>query len=192
MPTVDVAVVVEPLLPPNSPPRPRRPLVAALLVGVADPDCGPRSNMCTQPVAPCCVLTLVQGPLRSLLRVTVVWASSGATLAPVSAVWVLIVPLIDTVSCMLRRALSLRSPMSADGQHLHHLLQAWGLSPAQTVALMIALNGLGGAVGVAVWWYQVPEYWAFAAALGLKSTPTAPYTRVTTVSILSFRGRCSP
>src|SRR5690606_15304308 len=50
-----------------------------------EPDCGPRSNMCTQPVAPCGVLTLVHAPLRSLLRVTTVLASSGATLAPLSA-----------------------------------------------------------------------------------------------------------
>jgi len=108
-------------------------------------------------------------------------------LAPVSAVWILIVPLIDTVSCMLRRALSLRSPMSADRQHLHHLLQAWGLSPAQTVALMIALNGLGGAVGVAVWWYQVPEYWAFAATLAL----LALYMAVAAVSWRRILGRAA-
>lgn len=88
-------------------------------------------------------------------------------LAPVSAVWILIVPLVDTVSCMIRRVVSGRSPMSADRQHLHHLLQAWGLSPAQTVGLIIVLNALGGVVGVAVWRYQVPQYWAFAAALAL-------------------------
>ena len=38
MPTVEVAVVVDPLLPPSRLPRPRRPLVAELLLAVADPD----------------------------------------------------------------------------------------------------------------------------------------------------------
>ena len=86
---MDVAVVVGPLLPPNRLPRLRSPVAAALLTPdaapAAEPAGGPRSNMCTQPVAPCAVLTRAQGPLRSLLRVTVVLASSEATLAPLSA-----------------------------------------------------------------------------------------------------------
>ena len=106
-------------------------------------------------------------------------------LPAVYALWILIVPLIDTVSCMIRRILSGKSPMAADRQHLHHLLQAWGLSPSVTVAAIIGLNAAGGAIAVVAWQNQVPDYWMFAALLLV----TAVYMVVAMTSWRHFRRR---
>lgn len=84
-------------------------------------------------------------------------------LTPVSALWMLIVPLFDTVSCMLRRKLRGRSPLRADAYHVHHLLNAWGMTPRATVAALVAVNAMGAAIGVITWRAGVPESWMFAA-----------------------------
>lgn len=87
-------------------------------------------------------------------------------LSPVSALWILIVPLFDTVACMSRRILSGRSPMRPDRKHVHHLLEACGLSTGQAVSVLIVINALGGLVGVIGWRCGVPEYVLFAAIAG--------------------------
>jgi len=95
-----------------------------------------------------------------------IWAASqmGAhDLPAVAALWILVVPLFDTVACMLRRVLQGRSPMSPDRQHAHHMLQTMGLSHGQSVAVLIALNAIGGLIGVAGWRLGVPDYWMFAS-----------------------------
>lgn len=69
-------------------------------------------------------------------------------IAPVSALWLIALPLCDTVCMMLRRALRGRSPFLADRGHLHHLLPALGLSTARAVALLLVLAALLGAFGL--------------------------------------------
>jgi UDP-GlcNAc:undecaprenyl-phosphate/decaprenyl-phosphate GlcNAc-1-phosphate transferase len=101
-------------------------------------------------------------------------------LSPVAALWILIVPLFDTISCMIRRTLQGRSPMSADRQHAHHLLQALGLSMATTVWVLIGLNALGGIIGLTAWRLGVPDRWMFAAI-------TALFVAYTVGSILGWK-----
>ena len=60
----------------------------------------------------------------------------SAQLSPVAAGWIFGVPLMDTVSVMVRRLLQRRSPFSADRIHLHHLLLDAGLKPNQVVLSM--------------------------------------------------------
>lgn len=82
-----------------------------------------------------------------------------SALSPITAVWILGLPLMDTVSIMIRRALRGVSPFTADRQHLHHLLQRLGCSDGQTtILLMLAALGLG-AVGVSGELLGVAEYW---------------------------------
>ena len=61
------------------------------------------------------------------------------TFAPMSALFWLAVPLVDTVSLMLRRVQSGNSPFKADQQHLHHLLQRVGFSVPKTLVLILFL-----------------------------------------------------
>lgn len=82
-------------------------------------------------------------------------------LAPITAVWILALPIGDTVTLLIRRALHGRNPFHADRQHLHHIVLALGLSPGQTVAAVVALSFALGAAGLAAEAAKVPEYVMF-------------------------------
>ncbi len=86
---------------------------------------------------------------------------------PITAVWILALPLMDTTSLMVRRVIKGRSPFSADREHLHHILQRAGFTPGETVAILYALTLLMAAVGVAGWWLGLPEYLMFYAFMAL-------------------------
>ena len=59
------------------------------------------------------------------------------------------------------------SPFAADRQHLHHLLLGCGLSDGRVTALLLLMALLMGAVGVAAYRLDVPEYWQFYAFLAV-------------------------
>jgi UDP-GlcNAc:undecaprenyl-phosphate GlcNAc-1-phosphate transferase len=89
---------------------------------------------------------------------------------PITAIWILAIPLMDTTGLMVRRMLKGRSPFSADREHLHHILQRAGFTPGQTVGIVYALTLLLAAIGVTGWWLGVPEYvmfYSFMALFGL-------------------------
>lgn len=91
----------------------------------------------------------------------------GRVIAPVTALWIVAVPLMDTVCIMLRRMLRRRSPFLADREHLHHLLQRLGMSVGQSVWGIIALSGASAAFGL---WAQargLPERYQLAAFLSI-------------------------
>ena len=70
--------------------------------------------------------------------------------------WIVAIPVIDTISLMIRRPLAGRSPMAADRSHLHHLLLDSGMSPMFATATLIGVAGLLGAVGIAGIALQAP------------------------------------
>ncbi len=78
------------------------------------------------------------------------------TFAPASALFWLAVPLIDTVSLMLRRLQSGNSPFKPDQQHLHHLLQRVGFSVPKTLTLILFLVFLLHGIGVLLHVLDVP------------------------------------
>jgi len=89
---------------------------------------------------------------------------------PITAIWILAIPLMDTTALMIRRVLKGRSPFEADREHLHHILQRAGFTPGQTVFIVYALALLLAGVGVAGWWLGLPEYvmfYGFMALYGL-------------------------
>ena len=77
---------------------------------------------------------------------------------PISAVWILGVPIMDTVYVMLRRTIRGMSPFSADRRHVHHTLKYIGLSDTQTSWLLLAVSLLFGGIGFFGWFYNIPEY----------------------------------
>jgi UDP-GlcNAc:undecaprenyl-phosphate GlcNAc-1-phosphate transferase len=70
--------------------------------------------------------------------------------------WIVAIPVIDTISLMIRRPLAGRSPMAADRAHLHHLLLDSGMSPMLATATLIGVSGLLGAVAIAGIALQAP------------------------------------
>ena len=71
-----------------------------------------------------------------------------AVLSPVSAGWIFGLPLVDTLSVMVRRVSQRRSPFDADRHHLHHKLLDAGFSVNQTVMAMGLIHAIFIAVGV--------------------------------------------
>lgn len=73
--------------------------------------------------------------------------SSVDRLAPVDALWVVAVPVMDTLGVMYRRARRGVSVFKPDRQHLHHLLQDAGLTPRMALAVIVAMAVTLVAVG---------------------------------------------
>ena len=85
----------------------------------------------------------------------------GAGLSPIAAVWILGIPLADTVALMLRRLLRGRSPFRPDNEHLHHLLLAHGLRRRAVAALMLGVSAVMGAAGLAANRADIPDFVMF-------------------------------
>ena len=87
--------------------------------------------------------------------------SERPALAPITAVWMLALPIADTVTLLVRRSLRGRNPFHADRHHMHHILMALGLSSARTTALLFWLAlalGIGALIADRL---GVPQYVMF-------------------------------
>lgn len=87
--------------------------------------------------------------------------------APVTALWMFALPLLDTGSLIVRRMLRGRSPFSADREHLHHVLLAVGYSVNQTVSALWGLSLGLALIGLAGFYCGVGESVMFYAFMGL-------------------------
>lgn len=79
-------------------------------------------------------------------------------LSPISALWFLAIPVIDTLSTIFRRLLKKQSPFMADREHMHHIFLRAGYSATETVVLIIISSMLFSLVGLLGWYYQVVDY----------------------------------
>jgi UDP-GlcNAc:undecaprenyl-phosphate/decaprenyl-phosphate GlcNAc-1-phosphate transferase len=84
-----------------------------------------------------------------------------AGLSPITAVWILGIPLADTVALMLRRLLRGGSPFRPDTEHLHHLLLTRDLGRPAVTALMLGASATMGAAGLAAERADVPDFVMF-------------------------------
>lgn len=108
--------------------------------------------------------SLLLGLLLAWFAIRLAMADSPG-ITPVTAIWILAVPLADTVALMTRRLLRGRSPCAADRQHMHHILLALGLSQERTVALMFVMSLAFGFIGFAAHLAGVPEHVMFYIAM---------------------------
>jgi UDP-GlcNAc:undecaprenyl-phosphate GlcNAc-1-phosphate transferase len=81
----------------------------------------------------------------------------GRTFPPIAALWVLLLPLADCVSLMTRRLAKRKSPFVADRHHIHHYLEARGFTHGQSLAIMVSVSSIFGAVGYIGWRLGVAE-----------------------------------
>ena len=81
--------------------------------------------------------------------------------SPATALWLLALPLIDTVAALLVRPLLGGSPFTADRFHYHHVLLAHGLSVNKTLVLSVGFAIVMALVGTMAWLYALPEYGVF-------------------------------
>lgn len=99
-------------------------------------------------------------------------ASGPAAVAFPILIWIVIVPVIDTLSLIVRRMSARRSPFSPDRQHLHHLLMDAGLSCGQTTVAIMTLNLIAGAIAYIAVRFDIPV-WPMLLALAI---PAAAHT----------------
>lgn len=107
-----------------------------------------------------------------LIGFTVIWlllqSSQNGTnppLRPVTALWLIAIPLMDMTSIMIRRIRRGDSPFKPDREHIHHIFQRLGLSSSQTLILICLLASSLAFVGIYTQMKGVPEYIMFYAFL---------------------------
>ena len=98
----------------------------------------------------------------SLLLIRLTQGESRA-FAPVTALWIFALPLIDTIAIILRRMKNNDSPFKADRNHIHHVFIRMGLSDNQTLFLLVTVSGIMILIGVWSEIAQVAEWKMFIA-----------------------------
>lgn len=99
---------------------------------------------------------------------TVIWllllSSQGGTsspLRPVTALWLIAIPLMDMAAIMIRRIRRGCSPFKPDREHLHHIFQRLGFSSTQTLIIICTIATLFAAIGIYSEVQSLPEYIMF-------------------------------
>lgn len=92
---------------------------------------------------------------------------SERTIAPVTALWLLAVPLIDTVFVMIKRRQNGMSMIEADREHLHHAFLRSGWSVNATLIAMVLAAIVLAAFGLLMEWSGVPEYVSYGLFLSI-------------------------
>ncbi len=95
-------------------------------------------------------------------------AGSGPepAIAPMTAVWIFALPLLDTTRLMVVRWRRGKSAFSADQNHLHHALLLAGFSVRQSWCFLMLLSVAFASVGIAFELTGTPEYIRFYLFIG--------------------------
>ncbi|KKO45262.1 UDP-phosphate N-acetylglucosaminyl 1-phosphate transferase [Arsukibacterium ikkense] len=98
-----------------------------------------------------------------LIGLSVIWLlliatqSETASFRPITALWLIAIPLMDMVAIMLRRMLKGQSPFLADREHLHHISLRLGLNARESLILITALAWVFACIGIIGEYLLVPE-----------------------------------
>jgi len=90
----------------------------------------------------------------TLIGFTVIWilleTTQGPThpISPVTALWLIAIPLMDMIAIMYRRLRKGMSPFAPDRQHIHHLIMRAGFTSRQAFVLITLAAALLAAVGI--------------------------------------------
>lgn len=79
-------------------------------------------------------------------------------ITPVTAIWLFSIPLLDTLTVMLRRISLGQSPFMPDRYHLHHLFQKSGFFVTEITYTITFLHLLLGAIGLTGLYLGIPEF----------------------------------
>lgn len=90
-----------------------------------------------------------------MIGFTVIWLLLGVSqdeskslMRPVTALWLIAVPLMDMSAIMIRRVRRGDSPFKPDREHLHHIFQRMGLSSKQTLLAICTIASLYAGFGI--------------------------------------------
>ncbi len=90
-----------------------------------------------------------------MIGFTVIWVLLSASqstndplMRPVTALWLIALPLMDMAAIMIRRIRRGDSPFKPDREHLHHIFQRMGLNSRQTLFAICCLASALTAFGL--------------------------------------------
>ncbi|MCF6202839.1 MAG: UDP-N-acetylglucosamine--undecaprenyl-phosphate N-acetylglucosaminephosphotransferase [Methylococcaceae bacterium] len=69
-------------------------------------------------------------------------------ISPVTVLWIIAIPLFDSISIMIRRIRKGQSPFAPDREHFHHILLLAGYSVNQTVGIILLIAFTAGSFGI--------------------------------------------
>jgi len=104
----------------------------------------------------------------ALLGFVIVWFALTITqgghrsLSPVAALWFVLMPLSDFVSCIVKRAAKGKLPFHPGREHFHYMLMRAGLSGRQVLAVLVAFGVFYAAVGLIGVSGKLPDWMLFA------------------------------
>ncbi|MCK5829551.1 MAG: UDP-N-acetylglucosamine--undecaprenyl-phosphate N-acetylglucosaminephosphotransferase [Methylococcales bacterium] len=77
-------------------------------------------------------------------------ASQGENniISPITVLWIIAIPLFDSISIMIRRIRKGKSPFAPDREHFHHILLLAGYSVNQTVGIILLVAFSAGSFGI--------------------------------------------
>ena len=88
--------------------------------------------------------------------------STPATgLYPISAVWILALPVVDAVALIGRRGVRGRSPLRGGLDHAHHVMFQNGVCQGATVGMLGLMGAAAGSIGVGGWLLGLSEAFLF-------------------------------
>lgn len=92
---------------------------------------------------------------------------SDAVFRPITSVWLLALPIMDTLAVMVWRILSNKSPFEAGRDHIHHQLLNVGFSPRKVLGFLSVTALLLAIIGIILEVNKVPEPFMFYGILCL-------------------------
>ena len=106
--------------------------------------------------------------LGFIVSALLIYISQGENkiISPVTVLWILAIPIIDSVSIMTRRISQGKSPFLPDRDHFHHILPLTGLSNKQTLVVILASSLSLSIIGItASLIFHVPDNILFSIFL---------------------------
>ncbi|KNH14430.1 UDP-phosphate N-acetylglucosaminyl 1-phosphate transferase [Vibrio lentus] len=109
-----------------------------------------------------------------MIGFTVIWIlivgtqqeSQEYVIRPVTALWLIAVPLIDMMAIMIRRIRKGHSPFHPDREHFHHIMQRIGFKPREALVVICTVQLVYSTVGLLGEYFDVPEYIMFYTIVG--------------------------
>ncbi|MET1218720.1 MAG: UDP-N-acetylglucosamine--undecaprenyl-phosphate N-acetylglucosaminephosphotransferase [Glaciecola sp.] len=88
-----------------------------------------------------------------------------AVIRPVTALWLIALPLMDMTAIMLRRYRNGKSPFMPDRDHLHHICLNAGFSASSTLFVICAVAASLATFGIIGEYFLIPEWFMFTSFL---------------------------
>lgn len=95
--------------------------------------------------------SMALGFFISWMLISYTQTPNGEGLPPSLALWVITIPVADTLALSVRRMLLKRSPFRPDRKHLHHICLRLGLSPLQSLAMICILSIVSYVIGISAY-----------------------------------------